>query len=68
MNFDYTRFQNYGLWVAIVALIPLIFEAAGAKVLPANYEALSGGILGVLVLAGVINSPTSGKWYGDKTE
>lgn len=65
---DLKRFQNYGLWVAIVALIPLIFEAAGANVLPANYEALTGGILGVLVLAGVINSPTSGKWYSDKTE
>jgi len=63
---DLKRFQNYGLWVAIVALIPLIFEAAGADVLPTNYEALSGGILGVLVLAGVINAPNSGKWYKDE--
>ena len=42
--------------------------AADAVIILANYEALTGGILGVLVLAGVINSPTSGKWYGDKTE
>jgi len=63
---DLSRFRNYGLWVAIVALIPLIFEAAGANVLPANYEALSGGILGVLVLAGVINNPSNGTGYKDE--
>jgi len=63
---DLSRFQNYGLWVAVVALIPLIFEAAGANVLPANYEALTGGILGVLVLAGVINNPGSGTGYKDE--
>lgn len=62
---DLKRFQNYGLWVAVFALVPLIFEAAGANVLPANYETLTTAILGVLVLAGVVNNPTSGTGYKD---
>lgn len=63
---DYSRFQNYGLWVAVAALIPLILEAAGLNVLPANYKELVTGILGVLILAGVINNPTSGRGYKDE--
>ncbi|KJS84978.1 MAG: hypothetical protein JM58_09415 [Peptococcaceae bacterium BICA1-8] len=57
------RFKNYGLWIAIFAFIPLLSTALGTYdirlVLPVNYDELVIGALGILVLAGILNSPTT---------
>lgn len=54
-----SRFKNYGLWVAIAALIPLVLNSFGINVLPGNYEEISSAILGILVIAGIISNPTT---------
>jgi len=64
------RFKNYALWIAIASFLPLL--ADGLKVydidiiLPGNYDILVKSLLGILVLAGLINNPnTENKWFGD---
>lgn len=56
---DKSRFKNYGLWVAIFALIPLILQGFGLDILPKNYQDIVSGILGILVMAGILNNPTT---------
>lgn len=64
-----SRWKNYGLWVSLFALMPMLLEAFGVDVLPHNYEEVVKGILTVLVLAGLINNPESGKGYlNDKSQ
>ncbi|MGG7178619.1 holin [Clostridium paraputrificum] len=61
-----SRFKNYGLWVSIAALIPLILNGLGINILPANYEEITQAILSILVMAGIISNPTTNsKWFGD---
>lgn len=60
------RFRNYGLWLSILAFIPLLLEALGLNVLPKNYNELITSFLGILVLAGILNDPTTqNKGYFD---
>ena len=56
---DLSRFKNYGLWVSIFALIPLVLQGFGVNILPGNYEEIVVALLGVLVMAGILNNPTS---------
>jgi len=56
---DCNRFKNYGLWIAILAFIPLLLEALGLNILPKNYNELITSLLGILVLAGILNNPTT---------
>ena len=66
MNMDLSRIKNYGLWVSILALIPLILKAFGVNVLPDEYSEITTAILGILVAVGILNNPTTEvKWYGD---
>lgn len=67
------RWKNYALWVAVLAYIPLISDALGFYhinfQLPGNYDKLVVGLLGILVLAGIINNPTTeNKGFGDDKE
>lgn len=65
-NFDLSRFKNYGLWVSILALIPLILNAFGVTVIPDQYQVIANTILSILVAGGVLNNPTTTtKWFGD---
>ncbi|WP_432408574.1 holin [Wukongibacter sp. M2B1] len=64
------RLQNYGLWAAILAFIPLLADSLKVYdinvILPGNYEGLVKGFLGILVLAGILSNPTtSNKGYLD---
>lgn len=64
------RWKNYGLWAAILAFIPLLSDSLGFYninlLLPGNYAELATAFLGILVLAGIINNPTTGnKGFGD---
>ena len=66
MNFDWSRFKNYGLWVSIMALIPMILSAFGVKIIPEEYQAIANTILSILVALGIISNPsTEAKWYID---
>ena len=61
MKFDLSRFKNYSLWVAVIALIPMILSGFGVVLVPATYTAVTNSILGILVLLGIISNPlTSG--------
>lgn len=61
------RFKNYGLWVSIAALIPLILSSFGIQIIP-NYQEIVNAILAILVTAGILSNPTtSSKWYKDDT-
>lgn len=64
------RLKNYGLWVAIFALVPLMATALKDYnidvILPENYAALVKAILGILVLAGILNNPDKGKGFKDE--
>lgn len=63
---DKSRFKNYGLWVSILALIPLVLNGFGVNVLPPNYEEITQAILSILVMAGILSNPTTdSKWFGD---
>ena len=66
MNFDWSRFKNYGLWVSIMALIQMILSAFGVKIIPEEYQAIANTILSILVALGIISNPTTeAKWYID---
>lgn len=59
------RFKNYGLWVSIAALIPLLLQAFGVSIIP-DYQQIVNAILGIFVTAGILSNPTTtSKWYGD---
>lgn len=57
------RIRNYGLWVAIFALVPMVLQGLEIynihTALPNNYSDLVNGILGILVFAGILNNPTT---------
>lgn len=53
-----SRWKNYGLWISIASLIPLILQSFNIELIP-NYQEIVNGVLGVLVLAGIINNPTT---------
>lgn len=57
------RFKNYGLWAAIFAFIPILVDSLGTYdinlILPDNYAKLIQAFLGILVLAGILNNPTT---------
>ncbi len=66
MNFNWSRFKNYGLWVSIIALIPMILNSFGIKVIPEEYQVVSNTVLSILVALGIISNPTTNcKWYVD---
>ncbi|WP_160673046.1 phage holin [Clostridium sp. C8-1-8] len=63
---DKSRFRNYGLWVAIAALIPMVLQGFGLDILPSNYKDIINAILSILVMAGILNDPTTvAKWFLD---
>jgi len=61
-----SRFRNYGLWVSIAALIPILLQGIGIDILPENYNTIINAILSILVMIGLINNPTTDcKWFLD---
>lgn len=69
MNIDIKRFKNYGLWVAIFSLIPMILSSLGIKIIPEDYEKITTTILTIFTMLGILNNPTTEcKWYKDENE
>jgi uncharacterized membrane protein len=63
---DKSRFNNYGFWVSIAALVPIILQGFGIDILPENYNTIINASLSVLVMMGLINNPTTDcKWFLD---
>lgn len=62
------KIKNYGLWVAVASLVGLILQDAGVPLAPEKFQIYVDIILNILVLAGIISDPKTGKWFSDKTE
>lgn len=63
------RFKNYGLWVAVASLVPMVLKAFNVNVLPDNYNDIVYAILSILVMAGILNNPTTNnKGFSDDKE
>jgi len=60
------RFKNVGLYVSIFAFIPLLLKGFGLDVLPSNYSEITNAFLGILVIAGILSNPSTGKGFTDK--
>lgn len=61
------RFKNYGLWISIAALIPLVLSAFGVELYnEEKYIQSINTILSILVALGILNNPnTDNRWYKD---
>lgn len=61
------RLRNYGLWVSISALVPLLLSAFGVKIVDEQkYMELINAVLAILVGLGLINNPdTQNRWFKD---
>ena len=64
------RLKNKALWVAIFAFIPMLVAALTDYnifvTLPHNYGELVAALLGILIIAGILNNPDKGEWYKDE--
>lgn len=61
-----SRWRNYGLWVSIAAVIPLVLSAFGIKIVPSEYQEIVNAVLAILVTAGIISNPTTTRrWFTD---
>ena len=64
------RFKNYALWAAVFAFIPILADSLEVYnihvILPSNYDKFVVGLLGILVIAGLVNNPPSGNGFKDK--
>ncbi|MBW6409126.1 phage holin [Clostridium weizhouense] len=63
---DKSRFKNYGLWISIASLIPLILKCFGVEVIQGDYEQIVQAILSIFVMLGIVSNPmTESKWFND---
>jgi uncharacterized membrane protein len=60
------RFKNYALWIAITAVVGMLLVDVGVIPNTELFDAYVDKILYVLILAGVINNPTSGAGFKDE--
>lgn len=58
-NFDFSRFKNYGLWLSLISLIPLVLSAFGVNVATDKIQPIINTILTILVALGILNNPTT---------
>lgn len=65
-KFDWSRFKNYGLWVSLLALIPMVLQSVGINIVAEQYSTVTNHILGILIALGILSNPTTAnKWYLD---
>ncbi|GMB08951.1 hypothetical protein EDD69_10429 [Thermolongibacillus altinsuensis] len=62
------RFKNYGLWLSIGSFSILLLQTLGIDLDLGKYEQLYNAFLSILVMAGIINNPSIGKGFLDKTD
>jgi uncharacterized membrane protein len=59
------RFKNYGLWLAVASLGLMVAQTLGVNIAEDKFNGIVDAVLSVLVLAGVINNPSSGSGFKD---
>lgn len=59
------RLKNYGLWLAVAALVLLVLQMFGIQIAEDKYNEVVNAVLTVLVLAGVVNNPSNGTGFKD---
>ncbi len=59
MKFDWTHLQNYALWVAVASFALQALLQYGFNINATGYWLLVYGFLGILVLLGILNNPSS---------
>jgi phi LC3 family holin len=60
------RLKNYGLWISVASLAFMVVQNSGLQITPEQWNSYVNAILTVLVLAGIINNPTTdNKGFGD---
>ena len=60
------RLRNYGLWISIASLTFMILQESGVQITPEKFDTYVNSILGILILLGIINNPTTeNKGFGD---
>ncbi|OYD08554.1 hypothetical protein [Paludifilum halophilum] len=64
------RLRRKSLWVAVASLVFMILQAFGVSVVEEQYNEVVNAILGVLILAGIIegNSPQAPAQPEDEQE
>ncbi|RAK15346.1 putative membrane protein [Anoxybacillus vitaminiphilus] len=62
------RFKNYGLWVSIGSFVVILIQTFGADIDFGQYEKIYNAVLSILVMAGILNNPSIGTGYSDKTD
>jgi uncharacterized membrane protein len=60
------RLRNYGLWLAVAALIGMVLQDVGVNIAPERYQAYVDAVLTILVLAGIVNNPSQGTGFRDE--
>ncbi|KGT40553.1 hypothetical protein [Bacillus cereus] len=60
------KFKNYGLWVALFALVGMVLMDTVPHFNAGRYQEYVDMILYILIAAGVVSNPTAGKWFADK--
>ena len=53
------RYSNYGLWVALAALVLLVLQSAGIGVDTGKYNQIVNAVLGILAMLGILSDPTT---------
>lgn len=59
------RFKNYALWMAVAAVVGMALVDFGVVPTTEVFDNYVDKILYVLILAGVINNPSSGSGFTD---
>ncbi|MES9779938.1 hypothetical protein ABWK43_03500 [Bacillus thuringiensis] len=59
------KFKNYGLWVALFALLGMVLMDTVPYFDLGRYQEYVDMILYILIAAGVVSNPTAGKWFAD---
>lgn len=62
------KFKNYGLWVALFALVGMVLMDTVPHFNLGRYQEYVDMILYILIAAGVVSNPTAGKWFADKNK
>ncbi|HAX72576.1 MAG TPA: holin [Firmicutes bacterium] len=52
------RMKNYGFWVSLLALVPIVLNAFGIAAIP-DFNNIVQTVLSLLVVLGLLNNPTT---------
>ena len=66
MKIDASRFKNYGFWVSLFALIPMVLNAMGMEIIQSNMKHNNSYINHTCSPSIVSNPTTECKWYKDE--